>query len=30
MEQLLSVPKLANGMGEANSNAVVTIVQEWS
>ncbi len=29
MVQLLGVPKLVNGTGEAVSNAVVTIFQEW-
>ena len=29
MVQLLDVPKLVNGSGEAVSNAVVTIVQQW-
>jgi len=29
VEQLLGVPKLQNGTGEATSNAVVTMVQEW-
>jgi len=27
--QLIGVPKLMNGTGEAVSNAVITIVQEW-
>lgn len=29
MEQLLGVPKLPNGTGEATSNAVVTMLQAW-
>lgn len=29
VEQLLGVPKLPNGTGEATSNAVVTMVHEW-
>jgi len=29
VEQLLGVPKLVNGMDEAISNVVVTIIQEW-
>ena len=29
VEQLLGVPKLPNGTGEATSNAIITMIQQW-